>query len=72
VLKPLVRGLLTAPTREVSYVSAGGLPDGSLAQIPGGVPAVDYDTQIAQARSLVAQDPARVAQVVKTWVGNDE
>lgn len=72
VLKPLVRGLLTAPSREVSYVSAGVLPDGSLAQIPGGTPAVDYDTQIAQARTLVAQDPARVAQVVKTWVGNDE
>ena len=36
------------------------------------VPVVDYDSQIAQARSLVAQDPGRVAQVVKTWVGNDE
>ena len=35
-------------------------------------PAVDYDGQLNQARSLVSQDPARVAQVVKTWVGGDE
>jgi flagellar biosynthesis/type III secretory pathway M-ring protein FliF/YscJ len=35
-------------------------------------PVLDYDGQIAQARSLVTQDPRRVAQVVKTWVGNDE
>lgn len=73
VLKPLVRGLLAAaPAREISYVSAAMLEDGSPAPIPGGAPVVDYDTQVSNARSLVAQDPARVAQVVKTWVGNDE
>jgi flagellar M-ring protein FliF len=56
------------------------LADGSAAPLPaaaaaaaisGATPALDYDAQIAQARSLVAQDPARVAQVVKTWVGKD-
>ena len=31
-----------------------------------------YEQQIAQARSLVAKDPARVAQVVKDWVQKDE
>ena len=30
-----------------------------------------YEQQVAQARSVVAQDPARVAQVVKTWVSAD-
>jgi flagellar M-ring protein FliF len=33
---------------------------------------LDYDGQIAAARALVSQDPARVAQLVKTWVGDDE
>jgi flagellar M-ring protein FliF len=27
-----------------------------------------YEQQIVNARNLVAQDPKRVAQVVKTWV----
>lgn len=31
-----------------------------------------YEQQIAQARSIVAKDPARVAQVVKEWVQKDE
>ncbi len=34
--------------------------------------AMAYEQQIAQARSLVAKDPARVAQVVKDWVQKDE
>ena len=76
VLRPLVRGLLEAPRH--AYVPA--LPDGTPMQVTAnamseagasGAP-LDYDAQIAQARSLVSQDPARVAQVVKTWVGNDE
>jgi flagellar M-ring protein FliF len=72
VLKPLVRGLLTPPPTQPTYmqpVLADGTP---MPQSAGTVPAVDYDTQISQARTLVAQDPARVAQVVKSWVGNDE
>ena len=73
VLRPLMRGLLAAP--RVAYVPAGiaGRRQGSLprpARAAG--PPLDYDGQIAQARSLVTQDPARVAQVVKTWVGDDE
>jgi flagellar biosynthesis/type III secretory pathway M-ring protein FliF/YscJ len=31
-----------------------------------------YEQQIAQARSIVAKDPVRVAQVVKDWVQKDE
>lgn len=77
VLRPLVKGLLEGPRH--AYVPA--LADGSAAPlpaaaaaaaaVPGGAPALDYDAQIAQARTLVSQDPARVAQVVKTWVGKD-
>ena len=70
VLKPLIRGLLAPP--RPAYVPPA-LPDGMAAagNVPGVVP-MDYDSQISQARSLVSQDPARVAQVVRTWVGKDE
>jgi flagellar biosynthesis/type III secretory pathway M-ring protein FliF/YscJ len=33
---------------------------------------MDYEQQIAAAKTLVAQDPKRVAQVVKNWVATDE
>jgi flagellar M-ring protein FliF len=72
VLRPLVRGLL-APPRPIAPAAlppeAAALP-GQLQ--PANGPALDYEGQIAQARSLVQQDPARVAQVVKSWVGNDD
>ncbi|HXC59132.1 MAG TPA: hypothetical protein VN645_07425, partial [Steroidobacteraceae bacterium] len=42
--------------------TAGGRP----------VTAMAYEQQIAQARSIVAKDPVRVAQVVKDWVQKDE
>lgn len=72
VLRPLVRGLLTQP--RIEYMPSQN-PALAAAGIGGGnvpVQALDYDSQIAQARGLVNQDAGRVAQVVKTWVGNDE
>lgn len=74
VLRPLVRGLLAPP--KPPYVPPA-LPDGTpigafAGNAPDGRTAMDYESQIAQARSLVAQDPARVAQVVKTWVGGKD
>lgn len=69
VLRPLVRGLLAAP--RPSYTPS--LPNPEVAvQATTQTPALDYEGQIAQARTLVTQDPARVAQVVKSWVGNDD
>jgi flagellar M-ring protein FliF len=71
VIRPLIRGLLAAP--RVAYVpealpsGQGSLPAGRVAGAP-----LDYDGQVSQARSMVTQDAARVAQVVKTWVGDDE
>lgn len=71
VIRPLIRGLLAAP--RVAFVpealpgAQGSLPGGRMAGVP-----LDYDGQVSQARSMVTQDAARVAQVVKTWVGNDE
>jgi flagellar M-ring protein FliF len=71
VLRPLVRGLLAMPRP----LAVPALPPGAAPALPSGTEpqqALDYDGQVAAARSLVNQDPARVAQVVKTWVGNDE
>jgi flagellar M-ring protein FliF len=73
VLRPLVRGLLDGPRQTLVPALADGTPTQVTATaVPGVAAPLDYDAQVAQARSLVAQDPARVAQVVKTWVGNDE
>jgi flagellar M-ring protein FliF len=73
VLRPPLRGMLGAP-RPVQQLQA--VPVHATAVLPAaadGKPApLDYDGQIAAARQLVTQDPGRVAQVVKTWVGDDE
>lgn len=81
VLRPLVRGLLAPPRPTPALAPLTGY-DGASAATPaparqsGSIldprPVIDYDGQIAQVRNLVAQDPSRVAQVVKGWVGNDE
>jgi flagellar M-ring protein FliF len=75
VLRPLLRGLLgnPRPMQQLQAVpmQAAALP-AAMAVADNGTPALDYDGQIAAARQLVTQDPGRVAQVVKTWVGDDE
>jgi flagellar M-ring protein FliF len=88
VLRPMLRSLLGAPPKaekkgkdarqaQVQQVSPMAMAamastgDGTIA-IAGQAAPLDYDGQIAAARALVTQDPARVAQLVKTWVGDDE
>lgn len=71
VLRPLVRGLL-GPPKPVHVPVTASVVTPELAVDPAAAGVIDYDTQIANARQLVTQDPARVAQVVKGWVGNDE
>ena len=34
-------------------------------------PGDSYERQLSAIKGLVAQDPARVAQVVKNWISND-
>ena len=73
VLRPMIKNLTTATVSAVQVADAGG----AAADVPGGVPAVTappgtplaYEQQIVQAKTIVAQDPKRVAQVVKNWVG---
>ena len=73
VLRPLIRGLLAQP--RIAFTPAAALPGEPGSSLPAGRGAagqLDYDGQVSQARSMVTQDAARVAQVVKTWVGDDE
>jgi flagellar M-ring protein FliF len=69
---PAVAGAGALPAGEIAAGAGatGALPPGVAAGTPGA--SLAYEQQLAQARSLVAQDPARVAQVVKNWVAKDE
>lgn len=76
VLRPLVKGLL-AQAKTGATIPAAALHGGDAAMVearPTSAQAkpLAYEQQVAQARSLVQQDPRRVAQVVKTWVAEDE
>ena len=65
VLRPMIRSLTV---QALSPVPAGG--PGGLGELQVQVsPPLAYEQQIVHARTQVAQDPKRVAQVVKTWVG---
>jgi len=77
VLRPLTKGLLSQG--RVAFAQPAALPDGGGASGasrgtsgPAQAPALAYEQQLAQARTLVGQDPKRVAQVVRTWVAQDE
>jgi flagellar M-ring protein FliF len=84
VLRPLVRTLIT-PMRLAAAAPAGaqaltgvtpGGPAGAAAALPAGqrdaAAALSHEQQLTQARTMVNQDPKRVAQVVRGWVGQDE
>jgi flagellar M-ring protein FliF len=69
VLKPLTRGLLNAA--KTPLLRQGALA-AAVAGGPPEAPAIAYEQQVATARGLVAADPKRGAQVVKSWVSADE
>lgn len=85
VLKPVLRSLAEKGVQSgpdggamLSVQGAeGGVGDdrvslsggGRQAQLPN--PNSNYDNHLTVARAAVAQDPKRVAQVVKNWVGTD-
>ncbi|MGH8179761.1 MAG: flagellar basal-body MS-ring/collar protein FliF, partial [Steroidobacteraceae bacterium] len=80
VLRPLVRTLITpmrlAPAGPQSLPGAGAGGPAGTAALPSShreaVSTVSHEQQLSQARTLVNQDPKRVAQVVRGWVGSDE
>ena len=67
VLRPLVRALIGSPRAQRAL--AGAAP--ALAAQPAAATVVNHEQQLAQARTLVSQDPKRVAQVVREWVAED-
>ena len=74
VLRPMVRLLLTpAPYASAAaprqLAAEGAAPQ---AQKEAVVKALSHEQQLANARALVTQDPKRVAQMVRGWVGSDE
>jgi flagellar M-ring protein FliF len=78
VVKPLVRNLSAAPRLAIAapaLAAAAPAEEVTVAEagrLAGQASAIAYEQQVAQARSLVTQDPKRVARVVKNWVGKDE
>jgi len=71
VLRPLIKNLSThALTAAPELLPAGshGQEDRPAVASAAGQP-LAYEQQLVQARGLVTQDAKRVAQVVKTWVG---
>ena len=70
VLRPLMRSLLGTLRAARLDTEAGAAPT-----LPGPAPApavaLAHEQQLAQARTLVSQDPKRVAQVVRDWVDQD-
>jgi flagellar M-ring protein FliF len=79
VLRPTLKSLMHPQPPRGQMVAA--LPRGAQAvalmderavsdvQMPQAIP--EYEQKLALARGAVAQDPKRVAQVIKTWVGSD-
>jgi len=74
---------LIARANNEDTVTIEPMPDGAINNgAPGSTPAlpgadgkgtaVTHEQQVAQARTLVSQDPKRVAQVVRGWVAQDE
>ena len=85
VLRPMMRSLV-GPTRhavqfmprDATEITTQPIPDAANPGNPA-LPAADpkavalnHEQQVAQARTLVNQDPKRVAQVVRGWVAQDE
>lgn len=60
---PAMAGELQLGADQVSLSGAGG-------QLPGSN--TGYERQIAMAKSIASEDPKRAAQVMKSWVGEDE
>jgi flagellar M-ring protein FliF len=63
------------PTEITTQPIADAAATGNNPALPGADPkavALSHEQQIAQARTLVNQDPKRVAQVVRGWVAQDD
>ena len=77
VLRPLVRNLtatVVTPAAPAAALAGANRAAGALSGEGGAgalsaAPPLALEQQLADAKSMLAQDPKRAAQVVKTWVG---
>lgn len=83
VVRPVLKNLLQAPlaprnarplaSTDVRAVGEDRVSLGAMSPMGGGMAALadPYEQKLQQARSAVSQDPKRVAQVIKNWVGQE-
>jgi flagellar M-ring protein FliF len=78
VIRPLIKNLIGPAAHQMSVAvlpRAGGNEPIAPPALPGAAQAaaaVSHEQQVMQARTLVNQDPKRVAQVVRGWVAKDD
>jgi flagellar M-ring protein FliF len=74
VLRPLVRALIGSPRAQRVLAAPAEAAQALISGAPAAAaaPVLSHEQQLAHARTLVNQDPKRVAQVVREWVGQDE
>ena len=75
LVRPMLKSLLEANAQGAASIAAGG-PMPMVSTVTMGapnaaIPPPSYDEKIAAAKNISATDPAKVAQVVKKWVGNE-
>lgn len=68
-LPPTPAANAVVPAAVGQVVSADEGP--SIENMPQAIARLDFDGKVQAARSAVAQDPKRVAQVVKTWINRE-
>jgi flagellar M-ring protein FliF len=74
VLRPLVRALIGSTRAQRVLMAPAEAAQGLIAgaqSAAAGPPVLNHEQQLANARNLVTQDPKRVAQVVREWVGQE-
>jgi flagellar M-ring protein FliF len=67
----VLRPMLQALTARAQEAPAAALPPADASGAPALTARAGYEQQIATAKQLAAQDPKRVARLVKNWVAND-
>jgi flagellar M-ring protein FliF len=75
VIRPLVKNLIgpAAHQMAVQVLPRNAAPEQLAPQaLPSATAAVNHEQQVILARTLVNQDPKRVAQVVRGWVAKDD
>jgi flagellar M-ring protein FliF len=82
VIRPTLRSIMRPVTALPAAAPGAGaaaalgqvVPAGegpAAASMPQAIARLDFEDKVQAARSAVAQDPKRVAQVVKTWINRD-